>query len=66
MIALLPALFQDDEYRSKARVSGKLTDRINASLTVMDAEFDGYIDNVFTNEKVNGYDKQGVRAMFDI
>lgn len=60
------SFFQDDEYRSKARVSGKLTDRINASLTVMDAEFDGYIDNVFTNEKVNGYDKQGVRAMFDI
>ncbi len=60
------SFFQDDEYRTKARVSGKLTDRINASLTVMDAEFDGYIDNVFTNEKVNGYDKQGMRAMFDI
>lgn len=60
------SFFQDDEYRAKARVSGKLTDRINASLTVMDAEFDGYIDNVFTNEKVNGYDKQGLRAMFDI
>lgn len=60
------SFFQDDEYRAKARVSGKLTDRINASLTMMDAEFDGYIDNVFTNQKVNGYDKQGVRAMFDI
>ncbi len=60
------SFFQDDEYRAKARVSGKLTDRINASVTVMDAEFDGYIDNVFTNEKVNGYDKQGIRAMFDV
>jgi iron complex outermembrane receptor protein len=47
-------------------VSGPLTDNINASLTLMDAEFDGYIDNVYTNEKVNGYDKKGVRAMFDI
>ncbi len=60
------SFFQDDEYRAKARVSGKLTDRINASLTVLDAEFDGYIDNVYNNEKINGYDKQGVRAMFDI
>lgn len=60
------SFFQDDEYRAKARVSGKLTDRINASLTVMDSEFDGYIENVFTNKKVNGYDKQGLRAMFDI
>jgi len=58
--------YQDDEYRTKARISGSLTDQINASLTVMDAEFDGYIDNVYNNEKVNGYDKQGLRAMFDI
>ncbi len=60
------SFFQDDEYKLKTRVSGSLTDSINASVTVMDAEFDGYIDNVFTNEKVNGYDKQGIRAMFDV
>lgn len=60
------SFYQDDEYKMKSRVSGPLTDNINASVTIMDAEFDGYIDNVFTNEKVNGYDKQGLRAMFDI
>lgn len=60
------SFFEDDEYKMKSRVSGPLTDNINASVTIMDAEFDGYIDNVFTNEKVNGYDKQGLRAMFDV
>ncbi len=60
------SFFQDDEYRLKARVSGPLTDKVNASVTLMDAEFGGYIDNVFTNKTVNGYDKQGIRAMFDI
>lgn len=58
--------FQDNESRIKARVAGALTDRVNASLTVMDAEFDGFVDNVFNNKQVNGYDKQGARAMFDI
>ena len=60
------SFYQDDEYRTKARVSGKLTDRVNASVTLMDSEFDGYIDNVYSNQKVNGYDKHGIRAMFDI
>lgn len=60
------SFFEDDEYRTKARVSGPITDSIKASLTVMDAEFDGFIDNVFNNKKTNGYDRQGFRAMFDI
>ena len=60
------SLFQDDEYRTKARVSGPLMEGVNASLTMMDSGFDGFIDNVFTNEKINGYDRQGFRAMFDI
>ena len=60
------SFFQGNEYKLKARVSGALTNRVNASLNLLDSEFDGYIDNLFTNRKENGYDKQGLRAMFDI
>lgn len=60
------SFYEDNEYKTKARVSGPITDNINASVTLMDAEFDGFIDNVYTNEKVSGYDKRGIRAMFDI
>jgi iron complex outermembrane receptor protein len=31
----------------------------------MDASFDGFIQNVFNNETVNGYDKRGLRGMLD-
>lgn len=60
------SLFQDNETKIKTRIAGPISDSVNASVTLMDAQFDGYIDNVFNNERVNGYDKQGIRAMFDI
>ncbi|MEL7312167.1 MAG: TonB-dependent receptor [Pseudomonadota bacterium] len=59
--------YQDNEYLTRARVSGPLGDSgdLRGSLTVVQSQFDGYIQNVFNNETVNGYDKQGVRAMLD-
>ena len=60
------SFYEDNEYRIKARVAGPLSEKVNASLTVLKAEFDGYLDNVFTNKTVNGYNKEGVRAMFDV
>ncbi|MFK8054241.1 MAG: TonB-dependent receptor [Woeseiaceae bacterium] len=57
--------FQDNESQLRARVSGPLTDNLRGSLTVLSSEFDGYIRNVFNNETVNGYDRQGIRAMLD-
>ncbi|MEM6513906.1 MAG: TonB-dependent receptor [Pseudomonadota bacterium] len=57
--------YEDAEYQLRARISGPLTDDLRASVTVLNTEFDGYIRNVFNNETVNGYDKQGIRAMFD-
>lgn len=59
-------LMEDNEYRLKGRVSGALNDNINGSLTVLKSQFDGYINNVFTNQQTNGYDKEGVRAMLDV
>ncbi|MEL7023379.1 MAG: TonB-dependent receptor [Pseudomonadota bacterium] len=59
--------YQDNEYLTRARVSGPLggNDDLRGSLTVVQSQFDGYIQNVFNNETVNGYDKRGVRAMLD-
>ncbi len=59
-------LFQDNEYRLRGRVSGGLNDNVSGSLTVVKSEFDGYIFNVFNNEDVNGYDKEGLRGVLDI
>ena len=55
--------YEDNEYQLRARISGPLTDELRGSLTVLNSEFDGYIQNVFNNETINGYDKQGIRAM---
>ncbi|WP_299074056.1 TonB-dependent receptor [uncultured Paraglaciecola sp.] len=59
-------LFQDNEYRLKTSVSGPLNDNVSGGLTVLKSQFDGYINNVYNNETVSGYDKEGVRAMLDI
>lgn len=59
--------YQDNEYITRGRVSGPLGEGgdLRGSLTVVQSQFDGYIQNVFNNETVNGYDKKGVRAMLD-
>ncbi len=58
-------MYQDNEYQIKARLSGPLRDNVRGALTLMDANFDGYIQNVFNNETVQGYDKRGLRGMLD-
>jgi iron complex outermembrane receptor protein len=60
------SVFQDNEYKLRASVSGSLSDNAAGSITVLKAGFDGYIKNVFNNETTSGYDKEGLRAMLDI
>lgn len=60
------SVFQDNEYKLRASVSGSLSDNAAGSITVLKAGFDGYIKNVFNNETTSGYDKEGFRAMLDI
>ena len=57
--------YEDNEYQLRARVSGPLTDDLRGSVTLLSSEFDGYITNVFNNQTINGYDKQGIRAMLE-
>lgn len=58
-------LFQDEEYMLRGKVSGALSDNASGSITVLKSGFDGYIENVFNNQTVQGYDREGVRAMLD-
>ncbi len=58
-------LYEDNEYSLKASASGPLSDSVRASLTVLERQFDGYIDNVFTNRSTSGYDRSGIRGMIE-
>jgi iron complex outermembrane receptor protein len=59
-------MFQDNEYRVKAKIQGAIGENAAGSLIVTKSAFDGNIFNVYNNEQVNGYDKQGFRAMLDV
>jgi iron complex outermembrane receptor protein len=59
------SFFQDNETRLKAKVSGPLSDNARGSITAFKGDFDGFIRNVYNNQKTNGYDRSGVRAMLE-
>lgn len=59
-------LFQDNEYKLRGKIEGELADNAAGSLVFMKSEFDGNLFNVFNNETVNGYDKEGMRAMLNL
>jgi iron complex outermembrane receptor protein len=56
--------FQNNERRIKASVSGPLTKNLNTRVTVVHDDFDGLDTNLFDGGKVNGYKREGIRAMF--
>ncbi len=57
--------YEDNEYQLRARVAGPLTDTLRGSVTAVSSDFDGYAFNVWNNETVQGYDREGVRAMLE-
>ncbi len=57
--------YQDNEYILRGKIAGPIGDNMRGSLVLMDASFDGFIQNVFNNETVNGYDKRGLRGMLE-
>jgi iron complex outermembrane receptor protein len=59
-------MFQGNEYRIKGKIQGEIGDKAAGSLVVTKSAYDGNIFNVYNNENVNGYDKQGFRAMLDV
>ena len=55
--------YQGNEQRVRAGISGTLVpDVVKASLTALYGNYDGNVTNVASGEKVNGYDRQGVRV----
>ncbi|WP_019026886.1 TonB-dependent receptor [Colwellia piezophila] len=59
------SMFQGNEYRIKAKVQGGINDQLSASFVAFKSSYDGNLSNVYNNQKVNGYDKQGFRLMLD-
>lgn len=54
-----------NESRLRAGLSGELAPGLRASVTALAGRYDGNVTNVFNGEKVNGYDKQGLRAKLE-
>ena len=57
------SMFQNNEYRIKAKVQGEIHDDVTASFVAFKSSYDGNLSNVYNHTKVNGYDKQGFRLM---
>ncbi len=60
-------LFEGEEYRLRAAVSGPIGENLSARLTGFYGTYDGNITNIFggRNEKINGYERYGVRGIMD-
>ncbi|MBR7793848.1 TonB-dependent receptor [Undibacterium sp. FT147W] len=55
--------FEGNERRLRAGISGTLVpETVRASLTALDTKYDGNVDNVANGNKVNGFERQGLRA----
>ena len=53
------------EYRLKGSLSGPLIKgKLDGSISILGAHFDGNVHDVLRNSKVNGYDRSGVRVKF--
>ena len=54
-----------NENRLRAGVSGEIAPGLRASVNALLGRFDGNVTNVFNGDKVNGYDKKGLRAKLE-
>lgn len=60
------SLFEDQEARVKAAISGPVNDSISMRITTFAGDFEGAETNLFDGQKVNGYQRKGLWAMLDI
>ncbi len=54
-----------NENRVRAGVSGEIAPGLRASVNTLVGRYDGNVTNVFNGDKVNGYDKKGLRAKLE-
>ena len=57
--------FEGNEWKVRGKISGPISDTVAGSVVITKSEFDGHITNVYNNEKVNGYDRWGIRGMLE-
>jgi iron complex outermembrane recepter protein len=64
--------FQGNEYKAKLAVDVPLSDKVRSRVTAFNSTYDGNITNLYQpnpgsqTEKINGYDRQGIRALTEI
>jgi iron complex outermembrane recepter protein len=58
------SIFEGNEKRVKASVSGPLGDKLTGLISVVGARFSGNVDDAVHGGKVNGYGHEGVRVKF--
>jgi iron complex outermembrane receptor protein len=56
-------IYEDSEYRVKAAADMPFTETFRTRVTAFSGEFDGHIKNLYNGEKINGYDRWGVRGI---
>jgi iron complex outermembrane receptor protein len=57
--------YEGGEYRFKGALGGALVKgKLDGSISILGAHFDGNVRDVLRNSKVNGYDRSGVRVKF--
>lgn len=55
--------FEDQEYKGRIAVDLPISDTLRTRLTAFTGSFDGYLKNAANGEKLNGYNRYGVRAV---
>jgi iron complex outermembrane recepter protein len=57
--------YEGGEYRGRLTIAGPLAENLTARVTGFYGSYKGHITNVFTGNKVNGYERYGARAIID-
>jgi iron complex outermembrane receptor protein len=60
------SIFEDSDYRLKASVDLPFSEAVRSRVTAFRSSYDGNITNLTTGDKVNGYDRWGVRGIVDV
>jgi iron complex outermembrane receptor protein len=55
--------FEDQEYKGKIAVDLPISDTLRTRITGFTGSFGGYLKNTLNGEKLNGYNRYGVRAV---
>ena len=57
--------YEGGEYRGRLTIAGPIAENLTARVTGFYGSYKGHITNVFSGEKVNGYERYGARAIID-